>query len=171
MSVNLENGYELIPVRTAREQTEAVILRLAGPQVGLVLPPLIFMSRAEAVALIGKIRTVLDTDGNLRSVARAIMRLDGYSGTVAEAASINSGPELNPLQSIDAVMESEVSQVEHECTITLTLLRHIETGAPPNTRSLLIKSEPAVLAWFSLNLRQALYPTFEAEIVDLLANP
>ncbi len=176
MAVDLESGYELVPIRTARGQTEAVVLQLVGVRAAPP-PPLIFMLRAGAAALIGQIQAALNADNNLRYIARAIMRLEGYEGAIAAEVSIDNGFTPDPMRNIHAAVNSMVSAAEYRgevlFTMRLTLLRNIEISglSDDNTESLMIHAEPASIVMFGLNLQQALYPRFEAEIIDRLEVP
>ena len=177
MSINLESGYTLQPIRTERGQTEALILSFAKTQVQLAPLPLVLVLRAEAAALAGEIRTLLYSDvANLTAVARAVTRLDGYEGVVVDEALIESGITIDTLHGVYAVVSSKVGQPEdkdgmRQCAISLVLQQNIEApGSTVNKVPLKIISSVASLVMFGLNLERALYPTLEAEIVDRLAN-
>ena len=172
MTINLESGYTLHPFRTGRGQTEALILSFESLPTYVAPVPHIFVSRAEAAELAGKIRALLDSDNaNLSCVVRAVTRLDGYEGHVSEGVLIEGGEAVDATPGIFAVVGSEVSKGTDQCAIRLMFLRYAETrAARADNEPLTINCGTASLAMFGLNLERALYPTLEAEIVDRLAN-
>ena len=137
MSISLESGYALQPIRTERGKTEALVLSFAKTQIQVAPLPLVLVLRAEAALLAEKIRSSLYPDvANLTSVARAVTRLDGYEGVVADEALIEGGITIDTLHGVYALVSSKVGQPEdkdgmRQVETSLVLQRNIEAPGRP----------------------------------------